>query len=198
MAQPYFRPFIRLSKLFLLSPLLLVSAVQCQTTSDTGSAPSPVASTGEKIVKDVDEVPVDMVIRGKKKMLVNLTAEDFAVTDDGSAVKLNGLHLVTRQSGPNHLVSFLFDPLDPSAGTNARDVAKKIVKVIPAKDFSFAVFSTDRRLRILQEFTTNREELQKAVSAATSEEGTRSNEVAAAAEKRLISMVQSGTGQAQS
>lgn len=198
MAHPYFRPFIRFSRLFLLFPLLFVSAVQGQTTSDPGSAPSPVASTGDKIVKDVDEVPVDMVIHGKKKMLVNLTPEDFAVTDDGSAVKLNGLHLVTRQSGPNHLVSFLFDPLDPSAGTNARDVAKKIVKVIPAKDFSFAVFSTDRRLRILHEFTTDREEIQKAVSAAASEEGTRSSEVAAAAEKRLISTVQSDTGQAQS
>src|SRR5215472_16009588 len=146
MAQLYFRPLIRFSELFLLLPLLLVSAVRGQTTSDTGSASSPVSSAEEKIVKDVDEVPVDMVIHGKKKMLVNLTPEDFAVTDDGSAVKLNRLRLVTRQSGPNHLVSFLFDPLDPSAGTNAREVAKKIVKVIPAKDFSFAVFSIDRRL----------------------------------------------------
>jgi hypothetical protein len=145
--------FIISSRAFVfLVSLVITVAIHGQTTSDTGSAaPSASsASADEKIVKDVDEVPVDMVIHGKKKNLVNLTSSDFAVTDDGAAIKLRDVHLVTRQSGPNHLVTLLFDSLDPSAGTNARDLAKKIVKVIPAKDFSFAVFSVDRRLRILQ------------------------------------------------
>jgi len=181
----------------LLFSLVLGVALQGQTTSDTGS-PSPFSASTDKIVKDVDEVPVDMVIHGKKKNLVNLTPEDFAVTDDGSVVKLKDIRLVRQQSGANHLVTFLFDPLDPSAGTNARDVSRKILKVMPAKDFSFAVFHVNRGLRILQEFTTNREEIQKAISAATSEEGTSGNEVAAAAQKRLITGVQSETGQAQS
>src|SRR6516165_4560362 len=114
-----------------------------------------------------------MVIHGKKKALANLTPEDFAVTDDGTAVKLKDLRLVSRRSGANHLVTLLFDALDPSAATNAREVARKILKVIPTQEFSFAVFNVDRRLRILQEFTTNREQIQKAINAATSEaEGT--------------------------
>jgi VWFA-related protein len=176
--------------------LALASAAQGQTTPDKGSSSTPSTTT---FVRDVDEVPVDMVIHGKKKALVNLTPEDFAVTDDGAAVKLKDLRLVTRRSGANHLVTLLFDALDPSAATNAREVARKILKVMPTQEFSFAVFNVDRRLRILQEFTTSREEIQKAINAATSEaEGTSSDEVAAVAEKRLISAVQSGAGQAQS
>jgi VWFA-related protein len=183
--------------LALLLPLLIANVVQGQTASGAGSESSSAVSP-DKIVKDVDEVPVDMVIRGKKKALVNLGPADFAVTDDGSAVKLEDLRLVTRQSGANHLVTLLFDVLDPSAGTNAHEVSKKILKVMAAKDFSFAVFRVNRRLRILQEFTTNREELQRAIGAATSEDGTSSEEVAAAAENRVLSAVQSGTGQAES
>jgi len=184
--------------LALFLSLLFASTVLGQTTPGTGSS-SPSADSTEKIASDVEAVPVDMVIRGKKKALGNLTPQDFAVSDDGAAVSLKNIRLVNRLSGANHLVTFLFGPLDPSSATNAREVARKILKVVPTQQFSFAVFDVDRRLRILQEFTTSREEIQTAVKAATSEaEGTSSDEVGAAVEKRLISAVQSGTGKAQS
>jgi len=178
-------------------PLLPATAVQGQTAPDKGSAPSSTADSSTTIVRNVDEVPVEMVIHGKKKALLNLKAEDFAVMDNGAAVQLKSLRLMTVQPG-HHLVTFLFEPLDPSAATNAREVAKKILKVIPPKDFSFAVFHVDRRLRILQEFTADRGEIQKAISAATSDQGSESEATAAAAEKTLIAAVRSGAGQAQS
>jgi VWFA-related protein len=196
MRRVYSLRFIVGTQVLALLPLLIASTVQGQTNSGAGSGSSAAVSP-DKIVKDVDEVPVDLVVHGKKKALLNLKPEDFAVTDNGSGVQLQSLRLMTGQSG-HHLVTFLFDPLDPSAATNARDVAKKIMKVIPLKDFSFAVFNVDRRLRILEEFSANREEIQKAVSAATSDEGTEREETAAAAEKKLIAAVRSGAGQVES
>lgn len=192
MGPLHFLKFIRGSQLFaLLFPILVLNAADCQTAANAASGPSTTT-----VVKNVDEVSVDFVIRNRKKPLLDLKPEDIVVTDEAAAVKLTSLRLVTGQSGADHPVTFLFDPLDPSAGTNARDVAKKILKVIPAKEFSIAVFTIDRRLRLLQEFTPNREEIQKAISAATSEEGTRVDGAAATAEKRVISAVQSSAGHA--
>lgn len=192
MYLPRFARFIRSSVLVIL-PLLLASAVLGQNTSASGSE-----SSTTTVVKNVDEVAIDFVVRQKNKPVLDLKPEDVLVTDNGSAVKLSALRLVTGQSGANHLVTFLFDPLDPSAGTNAHDVAKRILKLIPLKEFSFSVFNTDGRLRLLQEFTTDREQIQKAVSAATSDVISTRSEAAAAAEKQLISAVQSGAGRSQS
>jgi len=184
-------PFIRISP-YALIPLLLASPVHGQASIDKGSA-----SSTATFVKDVDEVSIDFVVRNKKKPVLDLKPEDVVITDDRSTVKLSDLRLVTGQSGANHLITFLFDPLDPSAATNARDVAKKILKLIPVQEFSFSVFNTDGRLRLLQEFTTDREKIQTAVSAATNDNGASRNEAAVVAERRLTSAVQSGVGKAQ-
>ncbi|HTZ97164.1 MAG TPA: VWA domain-containing protein [Terriglobales bacterium] len=147
---------------------------------------------------NVDEVPIDFVVRNKKKPVLDLKLDDVAVTDDGSAVKLSHLRLMSGESGTEHLITFLFDPLDPSSATNAHDVAKKILKLIPAKGFSFSVFTMEGRLRFLQEFTSDRSEIQKAIRIATGDEGPKVADPAAAlAEKSLISAVQSDAGHAQ-
>jgi|CZKR01.1.fsa_nt_gi VWFA-related protein len=183
--------FIRIP-LFVFFSLLLAGPAQGQAAPDSESGSAPTS-----FVKSVDEVSIDFAVRHKKKAVPDLKPEDVVVTDDGSVVKLADLRLVTGQSGANHLITLLFDPLDPSAATNARDIVKKILKLIPVNEFSFSVFNIEQRLRLFQEFTTDREKIQQAINAATSDSANR-DQTAVLAEKRLISAVQSGIGQGQS
>lgn len=187
-------PFsLRLERnLFLvLFTVVLATALLGQT------APEKTSASSTTVVKNVDEVSIDFVVRNKKKPVLDLKPDDVVVTDDGSAVKISDLRLVSGQSGVNHLISFVFDQLDPASATNARDAARKILKLIPPAEFSLAVFKMDRRLRLFQEFTTDRQQVEKAFDAVTSDDATRRNE-ADVVEKRLISAVQSGAGQGQS
>ncbi len=179
--------------------LLVVSLVSAihgqtttqQTTNQQATAP-PAATSAAPIVKNVDEVDVDFVVRNKKrKPVLDLKPEDVVVTDNGATVKLSDLRLVAKHAGTDHLITLLFDPLDPSAATNAREVARKILKLMPAAGFSFSVFNIDGRLRLVQEFTENRADLQKAVSNATNDEQSNRGEASASAEKGLIASVQS-------
>jgi VWFA-related protein len=188
----FLRSSIRSLFHFVLLPFLFVGALHGQSAPETASAP---AST---VVKNVDEVSIDFVVRKKKSPVLNLKPEDLVITDEGSTVKLSDLRVVSGQPGANHLITFLFDPLDPSAATNAREVTGKILKLIPEANFSFSVFNIDRRLRLFQEFTTDRKEVQHAVSLVTSGEGPTRDQAAALAEKNLISSVQSAAVPAKS
>ena len=128
----FLRSSIRSLFHFVLLPFLFVGALHGQSAPETASAP---AST---VVKNVDEVSIDFVVRKKKSPVLNLKPEDLVITDEGSTVKLSDLRVVSGQPGANHLVTFLFDPLDPSAATNAREVTGKILKLIPEANFSFS------------------------------------------------------------
>jgi len=145
-------------------------------------------------VTNVDEVSIDFVVRNRKKLASDLKPEDVVLTDDGSAVKLSDIRLITGQSGAQHLITLLFDPLDPSAATNAREVATKILKLIPVNEFSFSIFKIDQRLRLLQEFTTDRLKIQQAIRAATND-GSSNDQTDVLAKQKLISDVQSRISQ---
>lgn len=189
----FVRSWVRSSFSFALLPVLLAGAVHGQSTPDkeTGLSTSTV-------VKNVDEVSIDFVTRNKKKPVLDLKPEDITVTDNGAAVKLSDLRLVTGQPGANHLITLLFDSLDPSAATNAREVAGKILKLIPEKGFSFSIFNTGGRMRLFQEFTPDRKELQQAIGLVTSDKSSSRDEAAALAEKRLMSALQTGDVQSSS
>jgi VWFA-related protein len=170
-------------------PLLLANSLSGQAAADKEAPPSTA------VVSNVDEVSIDFIARDKKKRpVLDLKPEDVAVTDDGSAVKLKDFRLVTGQTSGNHLISFVFDPLGASSANNARDIARKIMKLMPAEGFSFSVFKVEGRLRLLEEFTADREKVQSAIDIATSEDNTTRQQAADAAEKKLISSVQSGAG----
>jgi VWFA-related protein len=186
----FLRSLARSSFSFALLPLLFAGAVHGQSTPDK----EPGSSTST-IVKNVDEVSIDFVVRNKKKPVLDLKPEDVVVTDDGTAVKLSDLRAVAGRSRRNHLITLLFDPLDPSAETNAREIAGKILGLIPTSGFSFSVFNADGRLRLFQPFTIYPDKVEEAVSAATSDDRSSRDRAATLAEKTLISAVQSGTGQ---
>jgi hypothetical protein len=88
--------------------------------------PSASQATAPTLSTTVDEVSLDLVVRTKKsKAILDLKTSDFIVTDNGVPVTLTDLHLVTGQSTSDHLVTFLFDRLDPSPAKTARDIAGK-------------------------------------------------------------------------
>ncbi len=153
------------------------------------SAPAPT------ILTNADEVSLDLVVRDKKnKPVTDLKPGDIAVTDSGSPVKISDLRLVTGGSGGEHLVTLVFDRFDPSAGKNARAIAAKILKMAPASGISFSVLKVNGRLQLIQEFTSERDLLTKAVGTATEAgKGGAANEFALP-EKNLITAAQTGTG----
>src|SRR5258708_6126270 len=150
-------------------------------------------SESPTIVSNADEVTLDLVVHDKKnKNVLDLKPEDIAVTDSGSTVKVSNLRLVTGQTSAEHVITLVFDRLDPSSAKNAHDIAGKMLKMIPVNEFSIAVLNIGGRLRLFQEFTSDRVALGKAIGSAT-EQGNESKEDAAALpEKNLIAAAQTG------
>jgi VWFA-related protein len=164
-------------------------------------APAPQSTVPATILSSVDEVNIDMVVRNKKnKPVLDLTPGDIAVTDGGTAVKVSDLRIVSGTG--DHMVTMVFDRLEPSAAKNARDIAGKILKSMPATGFSFSVLGIDGRLRLFHEFTSDREAVTKAIAAAC-ERGeiieeqlirreSDKSDAAAEPEKNLVAVAQTG------
>jgi hypothetical protein len=163
-----------------------------QAYAQTTPAPQNQSPT---IVTNADEVTLDLVVHEKgNKPVLDLKPGDIAVTDSGSAVKLSDLRLVTGQSGAR-LITLVFDRLDPSSAKNAHDIAAKILRMIPANEFSFSVLNVEGRLRLFQGFTSDLGAVGKAVGEATEPgdaiRGDRAKEdLAALPEKNLIAAAQ--------
>ena len=99
--------------------------------------------------------------------LVDLAPSQLTVTDAGSPVQLSALRLVASDSGSEHLVTLVFDRLDPAGAKRARTVAEKVLGVFPEKGFSFAVLQVNGRLRLLQSYTVDRRLVDAAIADAT-------------------------------
>jgi VWFA-related protein len=117
---------------------------------------------------NVDEVSIDLVVHDKgKKLILDLKPEDLTVTDNGTPVKLSGLHLVRGDSVRRHLITFVFDPFVGPTAKSARNTAQRILKVLPEKNCSIAVLDIRGRLRLIQPFTTDREAVNDGITLAT-------------------------------
>jgi VWFA-related protein len=173
--------------------LVLLPWSNAQTTPAPSSAtPPPQKADKATIVSNADEVTLDLVVHDKRnKPVVDLKPEDIAISDSGSAVKLTGLRLVTGKSG-DHRITLVFDRLDPSSAKNAHDIANKILKMIPANQFSFSVLNIGGRLRLFQDFTSDVSAVEKAVAAATERNDGTKEDPAALPEKDLIAAVRTG------
>src|ERR1700733_957194 len=191
----------------LLACILLVPPVFSQSTSvqpltaQTTPAQTAPATKSETptIVTNADEVTLDLVVHDKKnKPILDLKPDDVAVMDNGSPVKIADLRLVTGTSSAEHSITLVFDRLTPSSAKNARDIATKILKMAPANGFSFSVLNVGGRLRLFQEFTSDRVTLGAAIAAATeiaesSKQSSPAENGSALAEKNLIAAAQTGT-----
>jgi VWFA-related protein len=179
-----------------LTLMLLAPRGNAQTVPAANpQAPPEQKAESPSIVTSADEVTLDMVVHDKKnEAVLDLKPGDIAITDSGSAVKLSDLRLVTGQSA-QHQITLVFGRLDPSAAKNARDIAAKILKMVPAKQFSFAVLKVEGRLRLYQEFTSDPGTVNKAAEAATDihERASIAEDGAELPEKNLIATAQTGT-----
>lgn len=141
-------------------------------------------------------ISMDLIVRDKKgKPVTDLRPEDLAITDGGSPVKITDLRLVSGSSTPA-LVTLVFDRFESGADKAARNAANEIVKAAATDDVSFAVLKVDGRLRLLQNYASDRDNVKKAIAAAT--DGARQSYSAMneAAEKAVTAAAQMAPAQA--
>ncbi len=160
------------------SLLFVLSVLHAQTSPPTAPA-------------SFKEISIDIAARDSKgKPTPDLKPTDISILDSGKPVKISAIRLVT--SGDERLVTLVFDHMDQLAARVARNVASDAIKMAGKDKVSFAVLKIDGRLRLIQDFTSDREAVRKAVLAVTGGikegYGPRSQE----AEKNLIAVDQSG------
>ncbi len=181
---------------FLLVSLAGGFSALAQSSSSAAPAP-PVAAPAQSPATpsfsvNTDEVSLDLVVRTKGgKPVLDLKPSDLAVTDNGVPVNLSDLHLVKGAAESQHLVTIVFDRLDPGPAKAARAMAAKILGVIPAKGYSFSVFQMNGRLRLIQAWTPSRDLVDQAIAAVTATTtGTTVSNDLSPAEKELIASTQ--------
>ncbi len=155
--------------ILLLFPALSPGQNPPQAGSPGSQAPAaPGPSANPSLSTTVNEVSFDLAVRGKhNKPVLDLVPSQLAVTDGGSPVHFSSLRLVDGASGSEHLVTLVFDRLDPGAVKAVRRIIENILAVIPEKGYSFAVLQVNGRLRLLQAPTQDRGLLEAAIAKAT-------------------------------
>jgi VWFA-related protein len=168
-----------------VAPLLCISCL--------GQANSAQASQADAGVVNVNEVTLNLMVRDKKgNPVLDLKPEDIAVTDGGAPVKIANIRFVANEHGSEHFLTLVFDRLDMAASHNARDIAAKILKLMPEDSFSFSVLKTQGRLMLYQDFTPDRSALNRAINAATDPDTADKGDGASAPEKKLIAIAKTG------
>ncbi|MGJ5813295.1 VWA domain-containing protein [Paludibaculum fermentans] len=117
-----------------------------------------------------EEVVQDFVVRDKRGRLVkDLKAEEVKVADDGAEQRVTALRLVdgTEAGQRIGLVTLVFERLGNAARRVAKDAAESLVKGEQAQNVQFAVVAIDSQLFVLQEFTTDKEALKRAIGRVT-------------------------------
>ncbi len=161
------------SVLLLLTSLLAIAGFAQKppeggSTQEPQASPDAVGSQVPTIRTQVDEVSLDISVQdARRNNILDLKPEDLVVTDNGTPVKLNGLHLVRGDSPRGHLVTLLFDPFSGVTARNARSAAEKVLKVLPSSGYSFSVLDIRGRLRLFQGFTDDRKAVGAAIAIVT-------------------------------
>ena len=179
-----FRFLVFLPTLFLASGTL--AAIGQSTAGFNASSPDAHTTPG---VRSNDQMAVDIVARSKNnRPVTNLNLRDIVVSDAGKPAQLTDLHLVTPASGSAPVVTMVFDSMARVPAKAAQEVAARIISLSPPQS-SFAVFSVKGRLRLFQDFTTDRTALLTATSA-TNSAGVQAD--FSAAEKRFLALANPG------
>lgn len=151
-----------------------------QTPEQNASSPL-VRSTSQEVV-------LDMIVRDKKGHVVrDLKPEEIEVTDNGTKQKITSFRLVegVAGSGKNAESTTSGRPMDPlrqvrlvtiaferlgqdTSRALARQAALDLLKNEAGPNLYFGVFTIDQRLSVLQQYTSDKELIQKAIQKATS------------------------------
>ena len=167
--------------IMLIAASLAVFAQQPPGTPPGGAA---------KFQAGADLVVLDLVVRDKKGHPVrDLQPGDIEIYDNGERVDFRGLHLVedsgataivgsqtsiTTGSRPAldplrqlRLVTLVFERLGVDGRVMARQAAMDVMKQPERSNVYFAVFVIDQRLKLLQQYTNDRQALKRAIEHAT-------------------------------
>jgi VWFA-related protein len=159
-----------------LFTLLLLAAAGTsgygQPSPGAQAAPA-IAAQAPAVSTDVDKVSLDVVVHDRRhKPVLDLKAEDIAVTDNDTPVALTGFRLVKADDNTGHLITLVFDHFGVSEAKNAQNIAVRILKMFPSNGYSFALLDFSGRLRLLQGFTDDRGTIGQAVRMVTNKAGT--------------------------
>jgi VWFA-related protein len=170
------------SLLFAVFAILIASPVAARGQAPAATPPpaqqpaaAPATDKAQEpdIRSNVDEVSVDLVVRSKRhKPVLDLTPADLTVTDDGTPVKLDTFHLVRGEGSHGHLVALVFDQFAGPLAKQCRITAEKVLKVLPEQGYSVAVLNFGGRLRLMQDYTTDRKAVENAIQVVTASNAT--------------------------
>jgi VWFA-related protein len=148
-----------------------------------GRAQQAPAAAPPTIRTNVDEVLLDLIVRDKKgKPVTDLKPADIAVSDNGARQTLTGFRLVSGseaivEGGAKatldplrqvRLVTLAFEAMtEPSQRKLARAAALDLVQGAQGTNVFYAVVVINTQLIVLQQFTTDRIALTKAIERAT-------------------------------
>jgi len=174
-----------------LITILLVSVTLCFAQQPAPQNPPPVDSQST-IRSTSQEVLLDVVVRDKKgRQVKDLTAKDLVITDDGEHQTIRSFRFINGIDGPAEagaaatvpegkpsggmdplrqirIITLVFGRLGDDGRNNARTAVNDLLKNETGPNLFFAVFSIDQRLSVLQQYTTNKELVRKAVLKVTS------------------------------
>ncbi len=160
-------------------PALLVREAACLcllalffvSSAAAQSSPMP-----EKPVirSDVNEVLMDLVVRDKHgRPTTDLQPSEIEITDDGSPVKITGVHLVSGAAAANRagaaqihqvrLMSLVFDQLHTESTRSARKLVQDLLKRGAEQDIAFSVWKLSEHLELVQTFTNRQGSVERAV-----------------------------------
>ena len=127
----------------------------------------------------VNEVLLDMVVHDKgNKPVTDLQPADIVVTDNGQAVTLTQLHLVSGKQQQAALLTLLFnrpgfDPAQKTTNGAAQQASKRLheassrlLKLIPDGSFEYSVLDVWGRLQVQLETSADRKAVDGAIGAA--------------------------------
>ena len=164
----------------LVSLAVCLCALSAQEPSKTPDSAAPQTAIRAR----AQEVPLDMVVRDKKGVLLtDLTANNVQILDEGTPGKILGLRLVSGRDaaglGPQaandpsrhaRLVSLVFEKLDTEERRFARQAALDFLADDLEDNVYLAVFVADPRLRVIQPFTNDHNLVRQAVEQASTAE----------------------------
>ena len=170
-------------------PAVLALVLAAPLASQEPPAEKPAAPPTFRV--DTGVVMLDVVVRDKKgRMVRDLRPEEVQVFEDGVKQQVTAFRFVETGAEPApvagqatapapasppakprekqiSLVTLLFDQLGPEGRAIARKAALDFLASEARTDLWMSVFVIDRRMRLLQQFTTDRDSVRAAVDRAT-------------------------------
>jgi VWFA-related protein len=164
--------------------LFALFAAVALTSAPELARQAPAAPSQTPTIKsNVDEVLLDIVVRDKKGKPINdLKPDDLTITDNGTKQNITSFRLVNGAEAISHtgevtkldpmrqvrLVTLAFEAMgEPDQRLIARKAAIDLIKGDQGTNVFYSVVMINTRLMVLQQFTTDRDQLTKAVERAT-------------------------------